>query len=112
LKVRKSQMEKDFAAFQEARRAVREDEAGVPPRPEARAERRAARAEAAFERAMAAAGGLGVGLMKVDEAAKVAEVDSLRREAEIAERLKAFRDAADQVEAAAPKRAAGGKRGR
>ena len=113
LKVRKAQMEKDFAAFQEARRAAREEEAGAPPRPEARAERRADRAEAAFERAMASAGGLSVGLMNADEAAKVAEVDTLRREHEIAERLKGFREAADAVGAEAPaprKKAAGGKR--
>lgn len=62
---------------------------------------------------MAAAGGLGVGPMNGGEAAKVAKVDELRREHEIAERLKAFRAAADvvEVEASAPKRkAAGGKR--
>lgn len=96
LKVRKKQMEKELAAFQSARRDAELGNEEVPVRPEASAARRAARAEATFDRAMAAAGGVGVGLMDSDSAAKVAEVDALQREAKVADRLAAFRAAQEK----------------
>ena len=61
-----------------------------------RAERRAAQAETLFERAMAASGVRGAGLMEPKEAAKLAEVDALQREAAVAERLAAIKAAQDR----------------
>jgi phage shock protein A len=103
LKVRKGQMEKELANFQAAQREA--SIAGAcPPSADMRAERKASRAEAAFERAMAAAGGATVGLMNADEAAKLSEIETLQRESAIAERLAALRAA--QAAPAAGKKAA------
>lgn len=81
LKLKKAQMEKELAGFQ----AARTGSAGAADRAE-RAARRAARAEEAFERAMAAAGGVGA-RVDADCAARLAEVEALRKEAEVAARL-------------------------
>ncbi len=95
LKVRKGQMEKELANFQAAQREA--SIAGAcPPSADMRAERKASRAEAAFERAMAAAGGATVGLMDAAEAAKLSEIETLQRESAIAERLAALRAAQTQ----------------
>ena len=87
LKARKVQMQKELAAFEAARR----DEAGGGARPGPdHVERKVSRAEALFERAMAAAGGGDLGLVPAGDAAKLAEVEALRREDAIAERLAAM----------------------
>jgi phage shock protein A len=89
LKLRKEQMRKELAAFEAARRTT------VPGGTSAadRAERKADRAETLFERSMAAVGGSDLGLMGAEEAAKIAEVEALRKEDTIAARLAAMRDA-------------------
>ncbi len=118
LKVRRSQMEKELSAFQAASGAGASS-AGAPVAPEDRARRRAERAEAAFNRAKAAAGGVSLGLADADSAAKLAEVDALQRDSKIADRLAAFRAArarnapateAKKPTASAKKAAAGSKR--
>lgn len=103
LKARKTQMDRELAAFAAAQRAAAAEGAG--PAPVARAQRRAERAEAAFERAMAASGGAGGTLANSGDAAKLAEVDALRRDETIAERLAALK-------AGGGKAAAGKKRSR
>jgi len=98
LKLRRTEMERDFRDFEAVRREV---ERTAPAKaPSARGMRKISRAEDAFERAMAAAGG-GSRPSDPAEAAKLAEVDSLRREDEIAARLAALRG--EQGEKAAPK---------
>ncbi|HEV2866903.1 MAG TPA: PspA/IM30 family protein [Allosphingosinicella sp.] len=94
LKVRKAQMEKELADFEAARGETRFGR----PRPTAaeRSREKVARAEATFERAMAAAGAPGVGLMDAEDAAKLAEVEALRKADAIADRLAALRAAADK----------------
>ena len=91
LKLRKAQMEKELAAFRAARREA--PFPGAAPSQAERAERKAAQAETLFERAMSAAGNPGAGLMEPKEAAKLAEVDALQREAAIADRLAALKAA-------------------
>jgi hypothetical protein len=49
------------------------------------------RAEALFERAIGASGGAGLGLSPTGDAARLAEVEALRREDAIAERLATLR---------------------
>lgn len=109
LKLRKSQMEKELAAFQSAR--AKADSAAGKGAAE-RAERRAERAEEAFERAMSSAGGVsvGLGLGECEEAAKLAEVESLQKESAVADRLAALR--AKQERAGSAKPAKGGARRR
>lgn len=103
LKLRKAQMEQELATVRAARG---EGGANVHPcdSPADRAERKAARAESLFERAMAAAGVRSPGLMDPKEAAKLAEVDALQREAAIAERLAAIRAAQDKGSKSAKRR--------
>ena len=74
-------MEKELAGF----RAAQTGAAGAADRAE-RAARRAGRAEQAFERAMAAAGGV-CSRVGGDHATKLAEVEARRKEAEVAARL-------------------------
>lgn len=88
LKVRKAQMQKELAAFEAVRRQAAAADGALPGD---RLERKVARAETLFERAMAAAGGTDVGLMPAGDAAKLAEVEELRKEATIAERLAELR---------------------
>lgn len=90
LRTRRAQMEKELAAFEATRRQATAAAAAVTP--EQRSERRISRAEAAFERAMAAAG-VPVGLADPEEAAKLAEVEALQKEAAVAARLEALRAA-------------------
>lgn len=88
LRLRRSQMEKELAAFQAARAAPLGD-APIPTSD--RAERKAERAKETFERALSAAGGLATGLADDDDAGKLAEVEKLQKEAAVAERLAALR---------------------
>lgn len=87
---RRSQMQKELAAFEAAQNDAAALSAAAAASPEQRSERRIARAEAAFERAMNAAG-VAVGLAAPDKAAQLAEVDALQKEAAIAERLEALK---------------------
>jgi phage shock protein A len=96
LKARKLQMQKELAAF-EASQPVGGSNRPAPDR----VERRLSRAEALFERAMAASGGGDLGLVPAGDAVKLAEVEALRKEAAIAERLAAMQAGP----AAAPKKA-------
>jgi phage shock protein A len=93
LRVRKNQMEEQFAAFQSAQRAA-EAEAEAAQGNAVRAERKARRAEEALDRAIAAAGGIAGDRTSPEGAAKVAEIARLQKEAAVAERLAALRAAA------------------
>lgn len=90
---RKRQMDETLDAFESARRDAAFHGDGRA-RPDRTTGRRVERAEAAFDRAMAGAGG-SVGTMRADAraAAKVAEIDAMQRGAVIAERLAALRTA-------------------
>lgn len=112
LKVRKAQMEKELAAFEAAQGAA-SCGAGPRPGPIDRSESKVARAEEAFERVMSAAGA-GAGLMDAKDAAKLAEVEAMRKADRIAERLAALRAAQSGGAAGAggKKRAAKGAKGR
>lgn len=103
LKLRKAQMEKEMEAFHSARGEAAGGGAGACTSAADRAERTATRAETLFERAMAASGVRSPGLMEPKEAAKLAEVDALQREAAVADRLAAMKAAQDK---------SGGKSGR
>jgi phage shock protein A len=106
LKARRIQMQEDFAAFQAAQRAAAYDEE-APSGPSAKAERKASRAEDAFERAISAAGGVVGPRADTDSIAKVGEIGELQKAAAIAERLAALRGSAVQQPAA---RKRGGKK--
>jgi phage shock protein A len=93
LKLRTAEMEEQLAAFQAAQAAARSTE-GAPGRAHVRAERKAERAEEAFDRAMKAAGGIAGERPRPEASAKVAEIEALQREAAVAERLAALREAA------------------
>lgn len=89
LKARKAQMEAEFATFQAAQRNA---DAAAPGQSGAqRNARRADRAEEAFARGMAAAGGVNGEPAAVADITKLAEVDAMRRADAIAERLAAMR---------------------
>lgn len=106
VKVRRTQMEKELAAFQAAQRDAASLSAAAAASPEQRSERKVARAEEAFERALNAAG-VAVGLAQPEEAAKLAEVDALQKEAAIAARLDALKAKAGAAAAKAkPRRSA------
>ena len=112
LRLRRGQMYAELRSFEESQRAASagEDGSGLPG---SGLQRRAERAQAAFERAMDAAGGLGGGRASPEAAAKVAELEALQKEAAIAERLAALRGAAGdraQPAASAGKRARTGAR--
>jgi phage shock protein A len=92
LKLRKAEMKKELDAFEAARREA--SFPGSPPPAAERAGRKAEQAETLFERAMAAAGGVSPGLADTESAAKLAEVEAMRREAAVADRLAALRAAA------------------
>lgn len=91
LKVRKTQMEQELAAFEAAQRVAEAGQAGSAPI--ARATRRAEKAEQAFERALAAVGGANDDPAAPDDAAKLAEVEKMRREERVAGRLDALKSA-------------------
>ena len=91
LAARKSEMDRQFATFEAARRAA----AGNPGSPIPDRGRRADRAGQAFDRAMAATAA---------EALQEAEIDALRRESLVAERLAALRDGTRPAKAAKRKK--------
>ncbi|MBD0272612.1 MAG: PspA/IM30 family protein [Acetobacteraceae bacterium] len=93
LAMRKSQMEEALAAFESAQRDASLGGDG-PARPDRRTERRVERAEDAFERAMAGAGGISAASRAdAQTAAKVAEIATMQRSAAIAQRMAALRAA-------------------
>ncbi|HEX8216810.1 MAG TPA: PspA/IM30 family protein [Allosphingosinicella sp.] len=97
LKLRKAQMESEMEAFRVARgEAAAAGAASACTSAADRAERKAAQAETLFERAMSASGVRSAGLMEPKEAAKLAEVDALQREAAVADRLAAIKAAQDR----------------
>lgn len=91
LAARKSRMEEALAAFEAAQRDASLGGDGQA-RPDRRTERKVERAEAAFDRAMAGAGGV-AGIVRADAqtAAKVAEIATLQKSAAIAQRMAALR---------------------
>ncbi|MET1111232.1 MAG: PspA/IM30 family protein [Allosphingosinicella sp.] len=91
LKLRRGQMVEELRGFEAAQRAA-SDGGEAPGSPDARLQRRAERAQEAFERAMESAGGLNGARATPEAAAKVAELEALQKEAAIAERLAALRD--------------------
>jgi phage shock protein A len=94
LKLRRAQMEKELAAFQ----APCGSDGDAALTADLRAEQKVARAEERFERAMGLSGVPGAGLADAAAAAKLAEVAALQREAEVAQRLAALRQAAGEPE--------------
>lgn len=108
LKLRRGQMYEELRSFEAAQRAGASGDEG-PGSLDSQLQRRAERAQEAFERAMDAAGGLSGGRASPEAAAKVAELEALQKEAAIAERLAALRGGGGKGTAAA---SAGGKSGR
>ena len=102
LRIKKTQMERELAGFQ----ATRTGPAGAADRAE-RAARRAERAEEAFERAMAAAGGVAA-RVDGDHAAKLAEVEALRKQAEVEARLAELKEKQKSAPGGGRRRAGGG----
>lgn len=90
LKARKAQMDQELHLFQATQREANICGAGSSS-PVDRTESRVSRAEATFERAMAAAGGVTTNLMGREHASQIAEVEALQREAAIEARLAALR---------------------
>jgi phage shock protein A len=107
LKLRRGQMYDELRGFEAAQRAGSNGD-DAPGSPDARLQRRAERAQEAFERAMESAGGLSGGRASPEAAAKVAELEALQREAAIAERLAALQGGGK----AGASTAESGKRGR
>jgi phage shock protein A len=93
LNTRKQQMEEALAAFETAQREASFGGEG-PVRPDRQTERRVDKAEQAFDRAMAGAGGV-AGFTRGDAQTvqKVAELATLQKSAAIAERMAALRSA-------------------
>ncbi|HEX8624097.1 MAG TPA: PspA/IM30 family protein [Allosphingosinicella sp.] len=89
LKLRRGQMYDELRGFEAAQQAGSSGE-NAPGSPDSGLQRRAERAQEAFERAMDAAGGLSGGRASPEAAAKVAELEALQKEAAIAERLAAL----------------------
>ena len=80
-------MEEALAAFETAQRDASLGGDG-PTRVDQRTERRVERAEEAFDRAMAGAGGVAaISRTDAQTAAKVAEISTLQKSAAIAERM-------------------------
>jgi len=100
LKLRRGQMYDELRSFEAAQRAGTGEGSESP---DSRLQRRAERAQEAFERAMDSAGGLSGGRASPEAAAKVAELEALQREAAIAERLAALQGPGE------PTRSTGGK---
>jgi phage shock protein A len=96
LTARKAEMEEALAAFESAGREAtlpNGDKAGPNIR---RTVRKVERAEAAFERGMAGAGGVvGISRSDAETVAKVAELSALQKRACVAERLAALKSAHD-----------------
>ena len=93
LQTRKQQMEEALAAFETAQREASLGGDG-PVRPERHTQRRVDKAEQAFDRAMAGAGGV-AGFTRADAQTvqKVAELATLQKNAAVAERMAALRAA-------------------
>lgn len=100
LAARKAQMERELAAFEALQQEERPGAAAV--RRDRALQEKADRAQATFDRVMAAAGGSAAGRADPHEA----EIDALRREEAVEARLAAMR-AAQAKRAARPKRSAG-----
>ena len=90
LKTRKGQMEEALSAY-----AISQREAALggdgPSRVERYAEKKVDAAEAAFDRAMTGAGGVGFTRADADTINRVAEIDGLQKSATVAERLAALK---------------------
>lgn len=80
LRLRKGQMTSEIKSLEAARRAA--GSAGEAP-----FERKAARAEAAFDRGLAAVGGVAGARADVNAAAQVAEIDDLQKQQIVADRM-------------------------
>jgi phage shock protein A len=91
LTARKAEMDKALREFELARRDAALG-SGDPDQ-ERRIKRNVERAQATFDRVMANSGGPCVAAASNPEAAKLAEIDAIRRETAVAERLAALRDA-------------------
>lgn len=92
LAMRRSQMEESLAAFEAAQRDATLGGDG-PARPDLRTERRVKRAEDAFDRAMAGAGGSLASRADTHTASKIAEIAVLQKSGAVAQRLAALRAA-------------------
>jgi phage shock protein A len=91
LTTRKARMEEELAAFEAAQREAAVGGDG-PTRTNRRTERKVERAEEAFDRALAGAGGVtGTNRADAQAAAKVAEIDAMQKGAAIAQRMTALR---------------------
>jgi phage shock protein A len=90
LKLRRGQMYDELRGFEDSQQAASAGDESNGWLGSGLA-RRAERAQQAFERAMDSAGGLSGGRASPEEAAKVAELEALQKEAAIAERLAALR---------------------
>lgn len=89
---RKAELEDALRTFELASREAGVDVAGGPCRDAAR-ERKVERAQAAFDRAAGGAGAINAARTDAATAAKVGEIDALQRQATIADRLAALREA-------------------
>ncbi|HEX9953686.1 MAG TPA: hypothetical protein VGB48_00530 [Allosphingosinicella sp.] len=87
LRARKLEMQKELAAFE----AAQAEASAASTSARDPLQRKMSRAEALFERAVGASGGAGLDLSPTADAARLAEVEALRREDAIAERLAALR---------------------
>lgn len=90
LKARKSQMEDALAAFIVARQEANLG-GDSAMRGDRSVEKQVERAEAAFDRAMSGAGGVGFTRSDADTINKVAEIDGIMKSATVAERLAALK---------------------
>jgi phage shock protein A len=91
LTARKARMEEELAAFEAAQREAAVGGDG-PTRTKRGTERKVERAEEAFDRAMAGAGGVtGTNRADAQAAAKVAEIDAMQKSAAVAQRMAALR---------------------
>lgn len=90
---RKLEMEQSLAAFETAQREA-PAAANIVGGQSIAMERKIARAETAFDRAMQGAGGQGFTRSDAQTVTKVAELDVMQRQSEVAQRLAALRDCA------------------
>lgn len=89
---RKMQMEQSLEAFEIAQREAPSAIKGVAGHG-VKAEQAVKRAESAFDRAMQGAGGQGFTRSDADTVTKVAELDAMQRQSEVAQRMAALRSA-------------------
>jgi phage shock protein A len=93
LKTRKQQMEESLSAFVVSQREASMGGDGAFHN-ERSVEKQVTRAEAAFDRAMTGAGGVGFTRADADTINRVAEIDTMHKSSVIAERLAALKKAA------------------